>query len=510
MFRRIARWKWWIAAAVVLLFLAWSRSVYSCRYLFSWDSVSFALSLDRYDVRLQQPHSPGYILYCFAIRILNVFTRDPNLAMILLNVVATAAGAFFLARLVWTLTAALSVQRRFWASTGAALLYVSNPVCWLSSSVAEIYPVEGFFVSWIGYLFATQDGSARRLMFMSVAMALAGGFRPSTEALLLPLYVMEILRHSPAVVKHNLALLILANTAWFLPMVALSGGFWRYLFLLKDQFGYAAGLYSALFDRAVAMTLVLRVLQATTLPVLAALVLKAKRIQATAVEKKLLLSALLSAVLLALVHLPRDGYLLIAIPLLISIPVVQIAKLYTPTGIAIILMLGFAANYKIFVQPELPRDDTFMARAIDLYHQPNKWAIHGQEHQMDGLLRFVKSFPENRKILICSGDCIPNWRLVSYYLPQCKVYRLLKNGQTFVSQDREVHRVRIPVHVGESNGMFITLSGASSAHVMRTAIIEGTTYSYTELTALPRSFRIDAVPFVRARNPARLIAQKSR
>ena len=49
-----------LALGLAALALRWP---FTTRYLYHWDSVNFALSLERYDVRLHQPHPPGYPVY---------------------------------------------------------------------------------------------------------------------------------------------------------------------------------------------------------------------------------------------------------------------------------------------------------------------------------------------------------------------------------------------------------------------------------------------------------------
>ncbi len=51
----------WIALLFSFLALL-LRIPFMSRFLYHWDSVNYALSLERYDVRLHQPHPPGYFL----------------------------------------------------------------------------------------------------------------------------------------------------------------------------------------------------------------------------------------------------------------------------------------------------------------------------------------------------------------------------------------------------------------------------------------------------------------
>ena len=56
-----------LLALILTAFVVYTRVRYHAPYLYSWDSVSFALSLENYDIRLHQPHPPGYFLYSYTL-----------------------------------------------------------------------------------------------------------------------------------------------------------------------------------------------------------------------------------------------------------------------------------------------------------------------------------------------------------------------------------------------------------------------------------------------------------
>src|SRR5680860_639486 len=95
-----------------------SRFIFRSQYLFHWDSVQFALALNSFDISHHQPHPPGYILYIYLGKVINWFTHDAHLALILLSILASIVGfilLFYLARAVFSNT---------WAGVVASILFI--------------------------------------------------------------------------------------------------------------------------------------------------------------------------------------------------------------------------------------------------------------------------------------------------------------------------------------------------------------------------------------------------
>lgn len=78
-----------VAAALTIvsgLFFGIHRS----RWLDDWDSVQFALALERLSLTEHRPHPPGYFAYVFTARGIDVLANDPQLSLTALSVVAGA------------------------------------------------------------------------------------------------------------------------------------------------------------------------------------------------------------------------------------------------------------------------------------------------------------------------------------------------------------------------------------------------------------------------------------
>ena len=46
-----------------------TRLLFKSHYLYEWDSVHYALAIEKLDILWHQPHPPGYILYVFLLKI---------------------------------------------------------------------------------------------------------------------------------------------------------------------------------------------------------------------------------------------------------------------------------------------------------------------------------------------------------------------------------------------------------------------------------------------------------
>jgi len=190
--------------------------------LYDLDSVNFALGMARFDPGAQQPHPPGYFLYVCLARVVNLFLRDPNTALVAISIAASCGAAW----VIYLLT-------EKWFGRGAArmsiLLFLASPLGWFHGIVALTYMVEAFFSALIGYLcWRAYSGEKACILPATVAFALAAGFRPSTALLLAPLWLFSIRRTRG--IRLGLAILaaVAVTLAWFLPMTAAAGGFRSY------------------------------------------------------------------------------------------------------------------------------------------------------------------------------------------------------------------------------------------------------------------------------------------
>lgn len=214
----------WLLAGFFLLGVL-TRIPFRSQMLYHWDSVNFALALERFDVRLHQPHPPGYAVYVLLGWLVNQLVRDPNAAYVWLSVFfsgLTVAAVFALGREMYGTGAGIA----------AGLFALTSPAVWFYGEVALTYILEAFFVTVIALAaYRTLRGGdrGRSIWLMTALLGIAGGIRQTTLVLLLPLWLLSLTR---ALWRTRLgAAMLLAGlvAAWLVPTVALSGGLQEYL-----------------------------------------------------------------------------------------------------------------------------------------------------------------------------------------------------------------------------------------------------------------------------------------
>jgi len=202
-----------------------SRVVFRSHYLYDLDSVNFALALRRFDPGVHQPHPPGYFLYIWLGRVVNLVFHDANTAFVLISIVASA-GALIM---IWVLANSWFGRR---PALFAGLNFVFSPLIWFHGTVALTYAVEMFFSALTGYLCWRVYREGRLAVAAAATAGLAAGFRPSFLLFVAPLLLFSLL-FSPA--RGRWIRLLAATVAisvtvclWFFPMVWQSGGFEAY------------------------------------------------------------------------------------------------------------------------------------------------------------------------------------------------------------------------------------------------------------------------------------------
>jgi hypothetical protein len=197
----------WAAATAVL-----ARLPFAARRLWDHDSVQFALGVERYDLAAHHPHPPGYPLYIGILKLLAALGVDPLHGMVALSILAAGLGAALIVPLTARLAlrgaasgagpsggstalgAAERERRGKLAGLFAAALYIWNPLLWFYGELPLVYAVEGGMTVALAYA-ALRMGDGRGWFLAGcAAFALAGGIRPSTLVLLLPLFLLGVWR----------------------------------------------------------------------------------------------------------------------------------------------------------------------------------------------------------------------------------------------------------------------------------------------------------------------------
>ncbi|MFQ5585067.1 MAG: hypothetical protein ACE5GL_11580, partial [Calditrichia bacterium] len=198
---------------------------------FSYDSGSFALAVQSYDISQTRPHLPGYYLHIQSIKLLRLLTGDTHSAMKLLTLLYTslAAGILYL------------LLRRWFGRALSLLLYAlifSNPLVWFYGCVTEIYAFDLFF----GITLLGLGLSPRAIYATPFFMGFFSGVRPSSAVLLLPLYIFLWYRQikSKKLSAPHVAAAHLVGIAgallWVIPMIRSAGGLNQYLSLYSTNY----------------------------------------------------------------------------------------------------------------------------------------------------------------------------------------------------------------------------------------------------------------------------------
>jgi len=195
-----------------------TRLPFTSRFLYSQDSVQFALALENYDVYLHQPHPPGYFLYVMAGKLLNYFIQDANVSFITISVIASAltvVAVYYLARAIFAEGTA------WWAG----MLAVTSPLLWFYGEVALSYIVAAFVNTWIALL----CWDTKKIYLSAILLGIGAGIRQDLFMFLFPLWIFCLGRIGLR--QLIIALIILSVTigSWFVPMLISTGGAERYL-----------------------------------------------------------------------------------------------------------------------------------------------------------------------------------------------------------------------------------------------------------------------------------------
>ena len=114
------------------------------------------------------------------------------------------------------------------AAVFSALLFLFSPLVWFHGTVALTYAIECFFSALIGYLCWRLKEGGKNSIGLAAALGMAAGFRPSSILFLGPLCLYAVLTSRPRRLLVSGATLLGTVASWFLPMLFLAGGPYRY------------------------------------------------------------------------------------------------------------------------------------------------------------------------------------------------------------------------------------------------------------------------------------------
>lgn len=209
---------WGVVAAVLL----WSRLADRPHWLYYFDNVNFALSIEQFDLKLHQPQPPGDPMFVALLRTLHFFAKDANVDLIIAGLIGSGIGLIA----IWLWTDRMFGRLAAWTATGLLLLHhvfwtagIANPV---RTFLVVIAGVNGL----LAWHVVTQPEWRRWWFAMSIALGVLSGFRPECLALLFPLWCAAgVCRRAGARVwLASSALLVLGSAVWMAPLVIATGG----------------------------------------------------------------------------------------------------------------------------------------------------------------------------------------------------------------------------------------------------------------------------------------------
>ena len=234
----------WFLLALFGLLVLFTRLPLRPGQLFTFDDVNLACAVGHYDVRISQPHPPGYPLFVLEMRVLH-WLRVKRPESILL-VLAMAGSIAALVLLVLMGNRIFGCDSGFWA----ACILLLHPVFWhagITSALRVQLSVVSLTVA--AFCWGAWMGEGAWVKWSAVALAIGAGIRPETGPLLFPLWAACALRAKISWNERARALGWMAATVaiWLLPAMIASGGPLTFIRANLDYVSDQASVSSGLF-----------------------------------------------------------------------------------------------------------------------------------------------------------------------------------------------------------------------------------------------------------------------
>ncbi len=212
-----------------------------------WDSIQFALGIKDFDLALHQPHSPGYPIYIFLLKIINRFIQNPLRSMTLLSAISGAVGVF----LFYFLIQQLFRTKRYIAVIGAILLacfplYAVNSLKALSDIFSTTLYI-GWLIIFIRLYRATSQKkftNDQHITALTMALGIISGIAAGVRiqiitAMLIPLGILYYRFWKQKQTKLMVFLTAsgaLSTLLWMIPVIADSGGIVEFISLMMGRY----------------------------------------------------------------------------------------------------------------------------------------------------------------------------------------------------------------------------------------------------------------------------------
>lgn len=402
-----------------------SRIPFRSHILYHWDSVNFAFAVRHFDVAAEQPQPPGYIVYVWLCRLVDLLFRDPQTTMVWISIVSSGLAVVAM----YLLGRAMFNQR---VGLVGALFLATSPLFWFYGEIALPHVVDAFLVilsAWL--LWEAMHGKIWAVVSAAVSMALAGGIRQQTPVfmgLATLVAMVGLLRRvgwTRGLLWGGLAVAVfgLLCAGWFFPLIRSVGGLDMYLKVMGD-FSERFQATTSLFMGAGWFGLIrnMRKLSIYTafgwsvalvpLVFYALLRLWQQRFRANWEQVSFLVAwALPSLLFYTLIHMGQQGLVFVFLPLLLLASAIATVRLLERRG-RVTLVTGVTAlalaNAVLFIAlPEYPLGgERFKVLSWDTLRNNDAY----YQERFDAIRKHFSA--ENTAILAA------NWRHVEYYLPE--------------------------------------------------------------------------------------------
>jgi hypothetical protein len=452
--RRLASRDWGIVVVLFLIALA-MRLPFRSHFAYHWDSAQFALAVREFDIRLSQPHAPGYFLYVMLGRLVNHFVGDPHASLVWISVMFGSA----LPSLLYLLGTMMFGRR---AGAAAAAMALTSPQIWFHSCVALTYIVDSFLVCAVVlvlWLAIQRGGRWWDAVAVGALLAVLGGVRQQSVLELAPLVLFGFWRFQRArAVKLAMTAIVAGGLGllWFMPMVRMSGGLKAYLSIARLHASFNASAtvwgngWDALLQNVANMTgFCLNGLMFATVVLVAALLHRAIRMtdeqkRAWDSQNALALQVLAIWIVPMMVFgtvvgfTKQPGYVLSYLPAMFLLTAVVVASLKKPRHRSATIMAICIVNVVSFVAWPALWDRVF----FEMARTAHEIATHDADiSRIDAAIR--KSYPPSEIVIGHAQEFyLYGIRIFQLHLPEYEQYQMATDSTVFTPPDKRMWRVR--------------------------------------------------------------------
>jgi len=450
------------------------------KFLYEWDSASYALALDNYSIIHEQPQSPGYILYIALGKMVNFILHDANTTFIFLGIVFSILTVFlvyFLAKNIFNRKIAIA----------SAVLLTFNPLFWFYGEIGSIYIFQAFFSALIAFLcYKSLKEGGYYIYLSALILGISGGFRLDMVILLLPLWIFSLIYNKTNLKRllKALSVLVIGVLLWMVPTIISTGSLGNYLKLLStvSSAGYTsvlmgASLNSQIINSGLSIVWYLLAINLSGIILLVIYLIfhhnnwKNKFIPYLKDPRSIffILWILPAFLFFTIIYIIKPGYALISLPALIIILGyvvkrlaedlhIKIPKISVKSFFIIILIIGVIMNGVIYLYPydlhqgelwETPQGNlTGSQKAL---FEINVGLMYNQkkisENDLNTMLHIevinnLSNSDPNSSIIVIRDitreDEGFNWRKAMYYLPGYSVYYLFDSENSHLTNNVSV------------------------------------------------------------------------